>query len=192
MRAKLPTRAKKTPSNELLKAGRIAGVFGIRGELKCDPTESGRILFVRGATFQAQGRNVSEPVTIASVREHQKRLLLRFEGIDDATAAARFAPCELLVARDELARGVAPGEYLDIDLIGCRVVDAAGTNLGTVRDVEHYPASDMLVVGRGMIPMIREFILSIDLAATEIRVEIPLGLLNDADATSDGTSSTTN
>ncbi len=42
---------------------------------------------------------------------------------------------------------LAPGEYLDDDLVGCDVEDAVGTRYGAVERVEHYPSSDMLVVG---------------------------------------------
>ncbi len=75
---------------------------------------------------------------------------------------------------------LAPGEFLDQDLIGAIVVDEKDTLLGRVNDVEHFPSSDMLVLGKNRIPLVRAFILSIDTRAKRIVVRVPLGLLDDA------------
>jgi 16S rRNA processing protein RimM len=74
---------------------------------------------------------------------------------------------------------VGEGEYLDVDLIGCAVVGTDGRQYGKVSRVEHYPASDMLIVGKHMLPMVGAFIKSIDVAAKTITVDVPPGLLDD-------------
>ncbi|HUA09836.1 MAG TPA: ribosome maturation factor RimM [Candidatus Acidoferrales bacterium] len=166
-----PTRPPAT-ANEL-PVGRIAGLFGIRGELKCDPTSAGRAVFSAGARLLL---DTGESVTIESVREHKGRLLVRLEQAVDATSAQRFVGLTLFAPREEL--DVEPGEYLDIDLVGCDVVGANAKRYGRVQRVEHYPASDMLVVGGRLLPMVRAFIRSIDLEKKEIVVDdLPEGLL---------------
>jgi 16S rRNA processing protein RimM len=166
------------PSSNELPVGRIAGLFGIRGELKCDPTSAGRTLFYPHARFRLilAGGN-SEDVEIASVREHKGRLLIRLAGVVTANEAERFAGATFYADRSriELERG----EYLDADLRGCVLVDTAGRRLGAVSDVQHYPSSDMLVVNGRLVPMVREFIKSIDIQAKRIVVELPAGLLDD-------------
>ncbi|MBV8489893.1 MAG: hypothetical protein JO199_05120 [Candidatus Eremiobacteraeota bacterium] len=47
----MTNRSPTTPNNEI-EVGRIAGAFGVRGELKCDPSNAGRTLFAAGATLQ--------------------------------------------------------------------------------------------------------------------------------------------
>lgn len=155
--------------------GRLVGLFGVRGELKCDPTPVGRDLLAAGERFVAVHGNTVRAVTIASIRPHKGRVLVRFEQIADANAAAALVGWELRAERSRVR--LAPGEYLSDDLIGCTVYDAAGTALGDVRAVEHYPASDMLVVRGGMIPLVRAFVREIDITARRIVVEIPDGLL---------------
>ncbi|MGC2128739.1 MAG: hypothetical protein WA629_01465, partial [Candidatus Aquilonibacter sp.] len=59
--------------------GRIAGLFGLRGELKCDPTSSGRALFTQGAHLRCEVDGRSEMVTVEGVREHKGRLLVALE-----------------------------------------------------------------------------------------------------------------
>ncbi len=154
--------------------GRIAGLFGVRGELKCDPTSAGRALFVAGAQLQC----ASEMVTLESVREHKGRLLIALEQAQDATAAERFIGATFFAPREAL--DVEPGEYLDVDLAGCAVRDADGRAYGSVERVEHYPASDMLVVGGRLLPMVGAFIRNIDIKKKEIVVhDLPSGLLDD-------------
>jgi 16S rRNA processing protein RimM len=72
------------------------------------------------------------------------------------------------------------GEYLDDDLIGLRLCDPGGRELGVVVGVEHFPAQDCLVVGerRALVPVVSAFIKSIDPSAGTITAELPEGLLD--------------
>lgn len=160
-----------------LPVGRIAGLFGVRGELKCDPTTSGRIVFSSGATLELERDRARQSVRLASVREHKGRLLITLEGVNDATAAERYVGGTFYASRDEL--DVGEGEYLDVDLVGCEVVSESGRSYGHVDRVEHYPASDMLLVDGRMLPMVKAFVRSIDVGAKKIVVDVPLGLLDD-------------
>jgi len=161
--------------------GRIAGLFGVHGELKCDPTSAGRALFVPGARLACIPRQAPDDnatyVTIESVREHKGRLLIALEEAQDATVAERFVGAKFLAPREAL--DVEPGEYLDVDLVGCAVVGADGRRYGNVQRVDHYPASDMLVVGGHLLPMVAAFIRSIEIKKKEIVVhDLPSGLLD--------------
>ena len=160
--------------------GRIPGIFGIRGELKCDPTSAGRALFCEGAEFRCEVKGLSQTVRIATVREHKGRLLVTFEGVNDANVAEAFAGATLFADRDRIE--LEPGEYLDVDLVGCVVRSVDGREYGPVQRVEHYPASDMLIVAGRMLPMVKAFIRSIDMEKKEIVVEVPAGLLDDDSA----------
>lgn len=163
-----------------LPVGRIAGLFGIRGELKCDPTSAGRAVFSAGAELRCEGPRADSAVRLASVREHKGRLLVRLDGVESAERAEDFVGSTLFAARDEIELG--ENEYLDCDLVGCAVVDGAGLRLGLVQAVEHFPTSDMLVVNGQLVPMIRQFIISVDLAARRINVSLPPGLLEESGA----------
>ena len=111
------------------------------------------------------------------MREHKGRLLISLRGVATADAAQPYTGA---IFRAERARlDVAEGEYLDRDLVGCALVDRQGKELGAVSAVEHYPSSDMLVVNGRLVPMIRQFILRVDLDARRISVDLPAGLLDD-------------
>lgn len=160
-----------------LPVGRIAGPFGVRGELKCDPTNAGRMLFLPGESLRAGLANgESRQLSLQSVREHQGRLLVRFQHFGSIEAVQKLKDATLYAPRERIS--LQSNEFLDADLTGCEVYDK-GSSIGRVERVEHYPASDMLVVRGRMIPLIEEFIKAIDVAEKRIDADLPEGLLGE-------------
>lgn len=154
--------------------GRISGAFGVRGEMKCDPTPAGRAAFRVGVALRGRHAGAALTLHLTSVRPHKGRFLICAEGVADANAAAALAGAELFAPRDML--DVGPGEYLDADLVGCGVTGVDGTDYGCVEAVEHYPASDMLVVKGTLVPMVSAHVREIDVAARRIVIDPPAGL----------------
>ncbi|HEY6326329.1 MAG TPA: ribosome maturation factor RimM [Candidatus Cybelea sp.] len=154
--------------------GKIAGVFGVRGELKCDPTNAGRIVFSPGAELECARGDARATIRLAAVRPHGGRLLVRIAGVEDASSAQGYAGALLYASRGRIS--LTEGEYLDDDLVGCAVLGQDGTAYGTVLRVEHYPASDMLIVDGTMVPMVRSIVSEIDVANRRIVIDPPLGL----------------
>jgi 16S rRNA processing protein RimM len=145
--------------------------------MKCDPTAAGRIVFSVGASIRCErAGNAASMLRVIGVRPHKGRLLVRAEGVDDAVAAKAYAGAVLYAPRAQL--DVAAGEFLDADLIGCRVVGVDGIDYGAVEAVEHYPASDMLVVAGSMIPMVRAHVRNVDVASRCITIDPPAGLFD--------------
>ena len=159
-----------------IEVGRIAGVFGLHGELKCDPTSAGRIVFSAGTTLRCEGDQTSSPIRLTQVRPHKGRLLIRIEGVDDADAAAAFAGAVLYAPRQDVVLN--EGEYFDADLVGCAVLGTDDSPYGPVERIEHYPAGDMLVVAGRLVPMVRAIVCEIDLDRRRIVIDPPAGLLD--------------
>jgi len=166
-----------------LRAGRIAGIFGLRGELKLDPTRIGADSVGTGTELEAtlpDGR-VRE-LRVRALRIHKSRPLITCDGVDDANAAEALVGATLTIARTDVA--LEKGEYLDDDLIGCALVDADGNELARVVNVMHTAAQDLLVLreGESYVPLVAEFVQRIDVSAKTIRVTLPPGLLDSAEA----------
>jgi 16S rRNA processing protein RimM len=158
-------------------------VFGLRGELKLDASRVGDDALRPGLTGRLQlPDGATREVTIAEVRRQKGRPLIRLTGVDDADAAAALVGAALAIARDDAPLG--EGEYFDDDLIGCRLLDETDRERGRVVDVIHYPNQDVLVVGpgRALVPLVRAFVVAVDVARKEIRVDVPAGLLDPAAA----------
>jgi len=110
-------------------------------------------------------------------RRHKRQILVRFDEIGEAEAQTLIG-VDLFSERGNVA--LEEDEYFDDDLLGCAVVDGAGTELGKVVEVLHYPAQDVLAVGarRALIPLVGAFIRCIDLERKRIDVELPEGLVD--------------
>jgi 16S rRNA processing protein RimM len=175
----LPSEKRKPDVN----AGRIAGVFGLHGELKLDASRVGDDAMRAGlaATLRLPDGTRRE-VTISAVRRNKDRPLIRIAGIDDANAAEALVGAAMTIARADAPLG--EREYFDEDLTGCRLLDEAGIERGVVVDVLHYPNQDLLVIGpaRAMLPLVAAFIARVDVARKEIHVTVPDGLLDPSAA----------
>jgi 16S rRNA processing protein RimM len=169
----------KTPN--LLAVARLTGLFGVHGELKCRPSGAGEEAIVEHREFflDPQGKRAVVPTI---VRRHHKRIVLKLRGVESIDAARPFVGATLYLPREQVI--LREGEFLDEDLVGARLFDPQGKELGTVSGVEHYPAQACLVVepGRALLPMVRAFIKEIDIAARRIVVTLPEGLLDPREA----------
>jgi len=157
----------------------LTGVFGVRGELKCRPTSLGADAFEAGRSYDVARGDDVRTLRSRSVRRHHEKLLIAFDGIDTPEEAQLIAGCEVRGELGEIELG--PDEYLDADLVGLRLIDEAGEDLGrVVVGVAHYPAQDCLIVdpGRALVPMVKAFVRRIDFEARTISTTLPEGLFD--------------
>lgn len=166
--------------------GRIGRPHGIRGEVTVEPrTDEPDERFAQGAVLSTDG-----PVTELVVERthwHSGRLLVTFRGVADRTAAEGLRGLLLHVDRDVDETPADPDEYYDSALIGCEVRDQDGSVVGTVADVIHLPAQDLLSVRTAderevLVPFVSQIVPSVDLVARLIVIDPPGGLLDDGDA----------
>jgi 16S rRNA processing protein RimM len=129
-----------------LEVGRVGKAHGLKGEVSVTLTSDRRERMDPGSVLHAGDREL----VVATAREHSGRWVVRFEGVGDRTAAEALRNATL--SADAL--DAAEGELWVHELVGARVHDRAGTDLGAVVAVEANPASDLLVLeGDVLIPM---------------------------------------
>jgi 16S rRNA processing protein RimM len=165
----------------IVTVGRIGRAHGIRGEVGVEVrTDTPDERFVVG-TALATDPAKRGPLTVQAVRWHSGRLLVRFDGIDDRTAAEGLRGILLLA---EIADGAStgdPDEFFDHQLVGLNAVGVDGAQLGVVRDVIHAPGQDLLSVDRpdgteALIPFVTEIVPEVDVASRRLVVDPPPGL----------------
>jgi 16S rRNA processing protein RimM len=173
-----------------LVVGRVAKAHGVGGEIAVDiRTDDPDRRFVAGAVLRARARDKSEHTyTIESVREHGGRLLMRLDGIASRDAAEALRGSLFLVDSADLPPLEEPDEFYDHQLEGLRVRTTAGVDVGTVREVLHTGAGELLAVrpadGKGpeiLVPFVGAIVISVSLADELIEIDPPDGLLNLAD-----------
>jgi 16S rRNA processing protein RimM len=161
---------------------RLVKARGIRGEVAADPLTANPDRFgsLRNARVFGPRYPDGLPVEVENYWEHGGRVILKFSGINDMSAAQGLAGGELRVPEDE--RPEPPeGEFYQSDLVGCSVVERDGAVLGEVAGIENYGAGDLLSVRDAsgaeiLIPFRRSMCVEIDPAAQRIVVDLPPGL----------------
>ena len=166
--------------------GRIGRAHGIQGQVGVEVrTDDPDGRFAVGEVIATDPLERG-PLTVVGSRWHSGRLLVRFAGTDDRTAAEALRGTVLVVDVDAADRATEPDEYYDHHLIGLRVLTPAGVEVGTVAEVLHLPAQDVLAISRidgveVLVPFVAELVPVVDLDAGTLIVEPRLGLL-DPDA----------
>lgn len=166
----------------MARVGSIARSHGNRGQVIVNPdTDFPEERFQPGAElFTERGGNVTA-LTVTTVRFQQGRPILGFEGVGSIDAAERLAGLELRIPREQLLE-LPLDTFYRHDLIGCRVETADGTVVGQVSDVEGTMQTSRLVIesprGEVLIPLAAEICRSIDVAAKQIVVAAPEGLID--------------
>jgi 16S rRNA processing protein RimM len=164
----------------LLVVGRVGRAHGVRGEVSVEVrTDDPDARFAPGSSLATENAG---PLTVETVRAHSGRLLVRFAGIEDRTAAETLRGLLLLVDSADIPPVEDPDEFYDHELIGLTAVTADGTSLGEVVDVEH-PGQDVLVVRRtsgedALVPFVGAIVTSVDVPAGRIVLDPPPGLLD--------------
>jgi 16S rRNA processing protein RimM len=173
-----------------LVVGRIGRPHGIRGEVTVEvrtdePEErfaAGSVLLTDPAAASPQVA-VPATLTIETVRWHQGRPLLLFDGIYERDLAENLRGVLLCVESDGLADQDDPDEFNDHELVGLPVFSASGSPLGEIARIDHAPASDLLVLakaggGTALIPFVKAIVTEVDLAGRRVVVDPPGGLLD--------------
>ncbi len=174
------------PPPELIALGRMLRPHGLRGEVRLYPyTRSADELVARcpaeALVWHPDGR--IEVLVVESLNIHQGIVLIAFEAIRDRTEAEGLRGAFLCIREGERWELQEEEYYVD-DLAGLEVVDAdTDAAIGRVTRVVDGAAHDYLetaVPGRkepALIPLIREFVVRIDVEARRIEVRLPEGLM---------------
>ena len=164
--------------------GVVGRPHGLRGEVAIDlRTDEPERRFAPGQQVRFEGAD--RLLTIATRRNHSGRTLVTFAELADRTAVEGVRGTRLVVdvPADEVPAD--DGEFYDRQLVGLRVLDAAGTDVGAVTAVVHLPAQDALEVltrgGPRLVPFVLDLVPEVDLERGQVRLADLPGLLADED-----------
>ena len=157
------------PVEPTVAVGRVTRAHGVTGEVAVLVLSEVPERFEPGSSlFLDDGR----PLTVSGARAHRGRLLVRFDGVPDRTAAEPLVGHDLVVPESR-SPSLPEGSYWDHQLIGCLVETDTGAPLGKIRDVIHTSANDVWSVvdddgHETLLPAIADVIVSVDVAARRI------------------------
>ncbi|QZT64156.1 ribosome maturation factor RimM [Mycolicibacterium austroafricanum] len=169
-----------------LVVGRVVKAHGVTGELAVDVrTDDPEGRFVAGAVLRGRpSRGGAErEFVIESVRAHGDRMLVRLQGVGDRDAADALRGTLFLVDSAELPPIEDPDEFYDHQLEGMAVSTTGGQIVGTVAEVLHTAAGELLAVrdpdgAEVLVPFVSAIVVSVSLADNAIEIDPPEGLLD--------------
>jgi len=169
-----------TQDNRLVLVGRVAGAFGVRGEIRLTTFTEAPLSVVNYRDLRR--KDGSPGLTMISGRSTKGGLIGRAKEVETKEQADRLRGTELYVPR-ELLPPTDDDEFYLADLIGLRVESPEGLVLGKVKAVQNFGAGDLIEVqpARGnswYLPFTRELVPEIDLAGGRI-VGVPVVVVEE-------------
>lgn len=158
---------------QYLEAGRIVNTHGVRGEVRIEPWADEAAFLTRFKRFYID----EKPVKVRSCRVHKTMCIASLEGIDDVNTAMTYKG--KVISIDRADAKLPKGTVFIQDILGARVVDETGAELGVLEEIIPAPAASVYVV-RGqreiLIPDVPAFILDKDADNGVVTVKLIEGM----------------
>jgi 16S rRNA processing protein RimM len=165
----------------LISVGRVIRSQGKGGELRLIFYQAKLIRFPELKNVQIRKEGVLREYKVEALTRRGKAYHLKLEGIETLAQADALAGTEVFVPEDMLT-SLEDGEFYIYQLMGCSVLDMAGTTIGMVVDVDAVPGNSLLIVNKKgqeiLIPFHQSICKEVDIARKEIRIDPPEGLLD--------------
>ena len=159
---------------EFIEAGRIVNTHGVIGEVKIEVWLDSPQFF---RSFKKLYTKAGEELKVISAKTHKGFVIAKLEGIDSINDAMRLKGKDISIRRSDAA--LPRGAFFLQDIIGARVVDENGAEIGKLVEIMERPASNIYIVKgerEHMIPAVPEFIMSTDAEAGVITVRLIEGM----------------
>ncbi len=167
-----------------LVVGRVVRAHGVTGEVVVEiRTDDPDTRFAPGTTLRGCGAKggPERGYVVESARAHSGRLLVRLDGVADRSTAEALRGTVFVVDSQYLPPIEDPDEFYDHQLEGLQVMTSAGQKVGTVAEVLHTAAGELLAVraeeGEVLVPFVSAIVTSVSLAEQTIEIDPPEGLL---------------
>ena len=171
------------PIAELICVGAVTGARGIKGDIRIKSfTDDPEAIVQYGPLYDKTG---TQTFDLKITGQAKGQLVGRIKGTPDRNAAEKLKGLQLFVPRDVLP---APDEdeFYFSDLVGLRVIDLEGNELGTIQSVDDYGAGNVLEIvgvisGGLLVPFTKQAVPRVEIAKGLVTVYPPEGLLDPPD-----------
>lgn len=127
----------------LIQVGRVAGAFGVRGEVRITSFTAEPLALMDYKTLVRE--DGSPGLTLTSGRATKGGVVVRAQEVETREQAEALRGLKLFIPRDRLPEPE-EDEFYVTDLIGLSVQTAEGEVLGVVKAVQDFGAGDLLEI----------------------------------------------
>lgn len=174
----------KNVQENRLRVGRLTKPHGLKGAMKLELfTDNPELRFQAGATFYLQVPEESpwfgKTITIRELKWFNHQPVGFFEEVPDRTAAESIARAILWIDQEVAEAHPEPDAWYGHQLVGLEV-RRDGVAIGTIREVQHLPAQDLLVVKTSkdevLVPFVAALVPEVNVEGGYVVVNPPHGL----------------
>ncbi len=186
----------KSPDKSQLRVGRLTKAHGLKGAIKVELyTDAPERRFVPGAVFSLQVPTSSDwhgkTLELIELKFYNAQPVAFFKDVLDRTTAETLIKAILWIEHDPAEKSDEEDAWFDHQLIGLSVI-RDGVKVGTISQIDHFPAQDLITVdtatGDVLVPFVKAIVASVDIDAGTMTVTPPLGLFEEiAEETADET-----
>jgi len=175
------------PDRSQLRVGRLTKAHGLKGAIKIELyTDDPARRFTPGAVFTLQvptsspwhGKNLE----LIELKWYNSHPVAFFKDVPDRSAAETLVKAILWIDHDESESPDEEDAWFDHQLVGLKVI-RDGAEVGTVSQIDHFPAQDLLTVatasGDVLVPFVKAIVTAVDVTAGTLTVDPPLGLFEE-------------
>ena len=130
-------------SDTLILVGRVAGAFGIKGDVRITAYTAEPLALVDYRDLMRE--DGSPALTLTGGRAAKGGVIVRAREVETREQAEALRGLKLYISRDRLP-DPEEDEFYVTDLVGLAVQTAGGEALGRVRDVRDFGAGDLLEI----------------------------------------------
>ena len=175
------------PDRSQLRVGRLTKAHGLKGAIKVEMyTDDPARRFIPGAVFTLQVPTSSawhgKTLELVELKWYNSHPVAFFKDVPDRSAAETLVKAILWVDHDDAEVPDEEDAWFDHQLVGLRVL-RDGSEVGTVSQIDHFPAQDLLTVatpnGDVLVPFVKAIVTAVDVTAGTLTVDPPLGLFEE-------------
>ena len=175
------------PSKSQLRVGRLTKAHGLKGAIKVELyTDAPERRFVPGAVFSLQVPTSSDwhgkTLELIELKFYNAQPVAFFAGVLDRSTAETLIKAILWIEHDPAEKSDEEDAWFDHQLIGLSVM-RDGAKVGTISQIDHFPAQDLITVdtptGDVLVPFVKAIVAAVDIEAGTMTVTPPLGLFEE-------------
>lgn len=167
--------------------GRLTKAHGLKGAIKVELyTDAPEKRFTPGAIFALQVPTSSpwhgKKLELVELKWYNAQPVAFFKDVSDRSAAETLIKAILWIDEDLSAPSDEEDAWFDNQLVGLKVL-RDGKQVGVIKQIDHFPAQDLLTVDTGsrdvLVPFVKAIVASVDIEAGTMTVTPPLGLFEE-------------
>ncbi|GAB3032391.1 ribosome maturation factor RimM [Bowmanella dokdonensis] len=132
-------------ASETLVVGKIGAPYGVKGWVKITSYTDVPEGIFDYAPWLLKTEGGLKELKVDQWREHNNGLVAKLDGVDDRDAVDRLKNLEICIQAEQLPE-LEEGDFYWRDLVGMRVVNLKGYDMGTVRELFETGSNDVMVV----------------------------------------------